>query len=88
MRATVNVYGSSFRPSPSTFIVVLAWRRDQSCFHEDGLLIPSLHLADVARDDGDGHLTFDWLPASAAADHWSGYRMALSELRARVKGLS
>ena len=60
LRATVNVRGSSFRPSPTTFFVVLAWLRDESRFHERCLLIPSEKVREFARDDGNGHLTFDF----------------------------
>jgi hypothetical protein len=87
MRATVNVYGPSFRPAPTTFIVVLAWLRDQSRFHDDCLLIPSVELVDIAHDDGNGHLAFDWLPGSATPDPFAKYRVSINDLRARVTGL-
>jgi hypothetical protein len=87
MRATVNVYGPSFRPAPSTFIVVLAWLRDQSRFHDDCLLIPTVELVDIAHDDGNGHLAFDWLPRSATPDPFAKYRVSINALRARVTGL-
>jgi hypothetical protein len=87
MRATVNVYAPSFRPAPTTFIVVLAWLRDQSRFHDDCLLIPSLELVDIARDDGYGHLSFDWLPSSTGPDPFEKYRVAINDLRTRVAGL-
>ncbi len=87
MRATVNVYAPSFRPAPTTFIVVLAWLRDQSRFHDDCLLIPSVELVDIARDDGYGHLSFDWLPRSTGPDPFEKYRVAINDLRTRVAGL-
>ncbi len=87
MRATVNVYGPSFRPAPSTHVIVLAWRRDQLRFHDDSLWIPSSSLSNLARDDGNGHLTFDWLPSSATPDPLKKYRLALNDLRGRVTSL-
>jgi hypothetical protein len=87
LHATVNVYGPSFRPAPSTFIVVLAWRRDQSRFHEDALLIPSAELSSLVHDDGYGHLSFDWLPRSVTPSHLDKYRLVLSELRICVTDL-
>jgi hypothetical protein len=87
MRATVNVYAPSFRPAPTTFIVVLAWLRDQSRFHDYCLLIPSLELVDIARDDGYGHLSFDWLPRSTGPDPFEKYRVAINDLRTRVSSL-
>ena len=87
LRATVNVYGPSFRPAPTTLIVVFAWHRDQSRFHEDCLLIPSNELADIAHNDGNGHLSFDWLPGSMALDHFGKYRLAINELRTRLTGV-
>jgi len=87
LRATVNVYGPSFRPATETYVVVLAWLRDHSRFHEDCLLIPSLELRQFVRDDGHGHLWFEWHPGSEAQGHLSKYRQALSNLRNRVAGL-
>ena len=87
MHATVNIYGSSFRPAASTFIVVLAWLRDQSRFHEDALLIPPSELLSLAHDDGYKHLSFDWLPRSVTPSHLDKYRLVLGDLRTRVNDL-
>lgn len=87
LHATVNVYAPSFRPAPNTFVVVLAWLRDQLRFHEDVLLIPSEQLSSLAKDDGYRHLTFDWLPRSATPDRFAKYRVVIDDLRARVTGL-
>ena len=84
LRATVNVLASSLRPAPSTYIVVLAWRRDDSRFHEDCLLIPSVELVDIAHGDGYGHLSFDW-PLSLATPSLLGkYQHALKDLLTRM----
>jgi hypothetical protein len=87
LRATVNVRASSFRPAPSTYIVVLAWLRDQSRFDDDCLLIPSLELVDIARDDSYGHLSFDWHLSSGTPSLLDKYRHPLKDLQIRVTGL-
>ena len=80
LHATVNIRGSSFRPSPTTFFTVLAWLRDKSQFHDECLLISSMELQAFLRDDGSGHLEFVWHPGSAAESHLNPYRRELSEL--------
>jgi hypothetical protein len=87
LHATVNIRGSSFRPSPTTFFTVLAWLRDKSQFHEQFLLIPSMELREFGRDDGNGHLEFVWHPGSTSESHLNTYRRELSELRNLVSGL-
>jgi hypothetical protein len=87
LHATVNIRGSSFRPSPTTFFTVLAWQRDKSQFHEEFLLIPSLELGEFLKDDGHGHLEFVWHPGSTVASHLNVYRHELGELRHLVSGL-
>jgi hypothetical protein len=84
LRATVNVYASSFRPSPATYIVVVAWRRDESCIHDECLLIPSERLLDFARDNGYGHLWFEWHPDSKAQSHLDPYRLSITTLRSEI----
>ncbi len=84
LRATVNVYAPSFRPSPTTYVVVLAWLRDEARFHEECLLIPSVALLDFARDDGGGHLEFVFRPGSSGQPEMDKYRIELSELRTQV----
>ena len=87
LHATVNVRGSSFRPSPTTFFTVLAWVRDKSQFHEEFLLIPSMELGEFLKDDGHGHLEFVWHPGSNAVSHLNAYQRQLDELRHLVGGL-
>jgi hypothetical protein len=87
MRATVNVRASSFRPSPSTYFAVLAWLRDESRFYEDFLLIPSMELHELLRDDGNGHLEFDWIPGPTSESRLNSYRRELSEMPNLVSGL-
>jgi hypothetical protein len=88
LHATVNIRGSSFRPSPTTFFTVLAWLRDKSQFHEEFLLIPSMELREFLRDDGHGHLEFVWQPGSIAESHLNKYRRELGVLRGLVSELT
>lgn len=87
LHANVNVHAASFLPWRSTYFVVLGWRRDESRFHEEFLLIPSMELGDFARDDGRGHLSFQFHADSIAQDRLSKYRHGLDELRALVSNL-
>jgi hypothetical protein len=88
LHATVDVYASGFRPFPTTYFAVLGWRRDESRFHQEFLLIPSMELRDVARDDGRGHLSFQFHADSIAADRLRKYRHGLDELRMLVSSLA
>ncbi len=78
--ATVNVYASSFRPSPTTYIVVLAWLRDEARFHEECLLIPSIELLEFAHDDGKGHIDFVFHPGTTTHSQLDPYRSPLHSL--------
>jgi hypothetical protein len=85
---TVMVLASSFRPSPATYIVVLAWLREEARFHEECLLIPSDELRLIAQPKvSHGHFEFDWHPGSTAQSHLNAYRRKLNELRDVVSGL-
>jgi hypothetical protein len=85
--ATVHVYASSFRPSATTYFVVLAWLRDEARFHEECLLIPTLELLDFAHDDGYGHVTFEFHPGSATNGRLDSYGRSLVDLRLDLGGL-
>lgn len=87
LHATVNIRGSSFRPSPTTFFTVLAWLRDKSQFHEEFLLIPSTELREFVRDDGRGHLEFVWHPGSTSRGYLDVYKHKLVQLNSLVSGL-
>jgi hypothetical protein len=84
LRATVNVYASSFRPSPTTYFVVLAWLRDEARFHEECLLFPSIELVNFAGDDGRGHLEFEFHAGGTNQVGPDKYKIGLSELRSQV----
>jgi hypothetical protein len=87
LHANVNVHAASFRPRPSTYFVVLGWQRDESRFHQEFLLIPSMELSDFARDDGRGHISFQFHADSIARDRLRKYRYELNELRHLVAGI-
>jgi hypothetical protein len=79
--ATVNVRASSFRPSPSTYFVVLAWLRAERHFHDECLLIPSEQLRSICHPaEPEGQLKFDWHPGSTAGTQLDPYRVARAEL--------
>jgi len=66
--ATVNIRAMSFRPSPSTYFVILAWERDLNRFHEDCLLIPSVEFRNVCQpEEVNGQLKFEWNPTTLGA---------------------
>jgi hypothetical protein len=83
--ATVNVRESSFRSSPTTYFVVLAWLRNEAMFHDECLLIPSEEFRSVCQPAlTEGNLKFEWHPGSAAHSHLDKYRTRRSDLRNRV----
>lgn len=84
-RATVSFLASSFRPSLTTWIVVLAWLREKKRFHDECLLIPSEELPGICGPSvRDGHLNFDWHPGSPAQSHLSRRRVELAALRSAI----
>jgi hypothetical protein len=79
--ATISALASSFRPSPTTYFVVLAWLRDDHAFHDECLLIPSEELPAVFEpSDIGGHLSFDWHPGSSAGTQLDRYRISAAGL--------
>jgi hypothetical protein len=83
--ATVNVRESSFRSSPTTYFVVLAWLRDEARFHDECLLIPSEKFRDICQPVlTEGNLKFEWHPGSAAHSHLDKYRTRRADLRVEV----
>jgi hypothetical protein len=85
--AAVDVYASSFRASPTTFIVVLAWLRDEARFHQVCLLIPSIELHEFAHDDGYGHITFVFHPDATRQERLDKFRLQLSTLRTAIEDM-
>jgi hypothetical protein len=89
--ATINIRASSFRPSPTTLFVVLAWLRDEHRFHEDCLLIPSQEFREVCQpEESNGQMKFEWHPGSTAQASLRRYRIStealLSQLDNRLLG--
>lgn len=82
MRATVNIRASSFRPSASTYFVVLAYQRDTLTFHEECLLIPTPDIESLVRSDGKGHMEFQFRPGKS-----SKYSVPRDELCQRIEAL-
>lgn len=80
--ATVNIRESSFRPSPTTYFVVLAWLREEARFHEELLLIPSEEFRSICQpQETHGQLKFEWHPGSTAHSHLNKFRCRLDDLR-------
>jgi hypothetical protein len=84
--ATVAVRGLSFRPAPTTYFAVLAWRRDEGRFHDECLVIPSEELRGFAYES-EGHLKFEFHPGSATQGRLDRFRHPLSTLGAPIDGL-
>jgi hypothetical protein len=79
--ATINIRASSFRPSPTTFFVVLAWLRDESRFHEECLLIPSQEFREVCQpEESNGQLKFEWHPGSKGQTRLHSYHTSAAVL--------
>jgi hypothetical protein len=84
--ATVSVLVSSFRPSPTTDFIVLAWLTDERRFHDECLLIPSDELRTLCEPSAlGGHLSFDWHPGPGERTHLDRYRTPALALPARVE---
>ncbi len=83
----VTVLESSFRMSPTTYFVVVAWLRDEGHFHDECLLIPSSDLPWFADEDRFGHFKFEFHPGSINHGRLDKYRHELNELRNLVCGL-
>ncbi len=82
---TVTIHLSSFRPSPSTYLVALAWLREENRFHEECLLIPTEDLRAICRPhEFENHMSFDWHPGSSNHTQLDQYRMSTSALRLRI----
>lgn len=85
--AAVNFLASSFRPSPTTSVVVLGWLREQTRFHEECLLIPSEQVRSICEPStATGHLSFEWHPGSRAQTHLDRFRIHTIALADVVAG--
>ena len=80
----VYVRRSSFRASPSTFVSVLGWNRDEGRFEDDLLLIPSEDVAGIARVEGEW-MMLEIEPGGARHRRLDRYRTSLLALGPTVQ---
>jgi hypothetical protein len=84
--ARINIRAASFRPSPTTYFVVLAWLREENRFQEECLLIPSEKMRGLCQPgELDGHLKFDWLPGSVAESRLNPFRVPIHKMRVEIE---
>jgi len=76
---TVSVLASSFRPSPTTYFVVLAWHEESRQFDHECLLVPSTELGHIGQLRG-AHLSFGWHPGSGQESRLTHYRSQVVDL--------
>ena len=82
---TVTIHLSSFRRSPSTYLVALAWLREENRFHEECLLIPTEELQAICRPhEFENHMSFDWHPGSRTGTQLDPYRRSITTLSSSV----
>lgn len=78
---------SSFRADAATHVCVLGWDRAASDFAESCLLIPSVDVPGITRNEGEW-MVLELEPGSESHRRLDRYRVALSTLGARVAALS
>jgi hypothetical protein len=84
--ARIHIRASSFRPSPTTHFVALAWLHEENRFHDQCLLIPSELIRGVCEPgELDGHLKFDWYPGSSEPTKLDRFRIPLHTLQAEIE---
>ena len=82
---SVMILASSFRTSPSTVFVVVAWRHDERRFDDECLLIPSEDVRRICEPtEHGGHLAFDWHPRSPLKTQLDPYRRSLDDLARQI----
>jgi hypothetical protein len=84
---TVDIDMTSFRPSATTWIVVVAWDRDEGEFRDECLVIPSVGV-DRIREPDRGHLRFPYAPQSGRPGRLDPYRRPLEKLGGIVAELT
>jgi hypothetical protein len=77
----------TLRPTPSTFIVVLAWMPGEERFHDQCVLIPSQRLSEVAIPHGD-KFEIKFRPDSHRHGRLDPYRLPLQELPGTIESLT
>jgi hypothetical protein len=77
---TIDIDLASFRPSPTTWVVGVAWDRDEKRFRDECLVIPSLEVDRIVTPYR-GHLRFPFYPDSPRKwGRLTPYRRALASL--------
>jgi len=85
---TVTVHASSFRPSPSTYLVALAWLREEKRFHDECLFLPTEELRAICRPHEFGnHISVDWHPGSPSPAQLDHFRTPRSDLLVQVANI-
>jgi|SRR5882672_1105711 len=77
--AQFRVRKATFVPSPSTWIVALAWIQEERLFGSDCLLVPSQDLPAIAVE-GDDRWVLDFNPAHPNPTRFDAYRRNLADL--------
>jgi hypothetical protein len=77
---------SSFRAGASTFICVLGWDRAASRFSDHCLLIPSEHIVEIARVEGEW-LVLELEPGSTRHRRLDRYQVTLESLGQAIESL-
>jgi hypothetical protein len=80
----IYVRRSSFRPAPSTYVCILGWHRTAHQFSDDCLLMPSVAIKGIAREEGNW-LVLELEPGSLRHRRLDAYRLRLSELSRAVE---
>ena len=83
---TALISRPSFRPSPTTWLVVLAWRRAAGAFHSECLLVPTLAVPDVAYVEKKNFELY-FRPGSTKASALDEYRVPLASLATQLIAL-
>jgi hypothetical protein len=77
---TIDIDLASFRPSPTTWVVAVAWDREAMSFRNECLVMPSLEIGQIVPPYR-GHLRFPYYPDSPVKwGRLTPYRRALAEL--------
>ena len=77
--AQFRVRKATFVPSPTTWIVALAWIKDEGLFGSDCLLVPSQDIPAIAVE-GDDRWVLDFNPAHPDPTRFDAYRRNLTDL--------
>src|SRR5207253_6303922 len=82
----VAIHKATFRPAPTTFVLVLAWIAEPPRFADECLVVPTLDLPSIAREDAT-HWRLNFRPNSPERTPLDPYRRPLSTLGQIVSDL-